>query len=95
MADLDGIKEDVWCKLSLLNVIELGELCTGLDLKLEPSKKPKKSALYTMIMSMLTSSDVEGMEEEKDLELFQNVKRTVDSLFSTYAAKIMGFLHRR
>ena len=87
MDPLEELKNDVWGKVAQLNGDELAEICEGLTLTVEESKKGKKSVLYALVMRQLASADVEAMESAKQKELFENVKGAVDNLLQVRQIK--------
>ena len=66
---LEVLKTDVWTKLPQLNVGELEQVCTALDLTIAPASQGRKSAVYSLVALHLMSNNVETMEIDLALEI--------------------------
>ena len=84
---LEALKTDVWTKLPQLNLQELEQICTALDLTIEPTKQGKKSAVYSIVTRHLMSDDVEGMDIDTSLEMFGNVQGALDGVVALRSIK--------
>lgn len=84
---LEALKTDVWTKLPQLNLQELEQICTALDLTIEPTKQGKKSAVYSIVTRHLMSDDVEGMDIDTSLEMFGNVQGALDGIVAVRSIK--------
>ena len=51
--DLDAVKDDVFSKLQLLDVTQLGQCCVQLNASIPPNKKGKKTAVRSFLMNHL------------------------------------------
>ena len=75
------IKNDVWVRLPQLTGEELTSMCSGLNLTVPETKKSTKSVLYSLVLQQLMSVDVEGLDEQEERDLFQNIQGSVEQLF--------------
>ena len=78
MADIEAIQDEVFEKLQLLDVSQLGECCVQLGVVVPPAKKGKKSAIKTLILKHLTSDAVE--EDENVEDIFSTLKGRLDGM---------------
>ena len=79
--DLEVIKNDVWVRLPQLTGEELTSMCSGLNLTVPETKKSTKSVLYSLVLQQLMSVDVDGLGEQEERELFQNIQGSIEQLF--------------
>ena len=79
--DMEDVKNDVWVRLPQLTGEELGSMCAGLKLTVPEAKQKTKSVLYSLVLQQLMSASVEGMSEQAEGELFQNIKALIDQIF--------------
>ena len=84
---LEVLKTDVWTKLPQLNVEELEQVCTALDLTIAPGSRGRKSAVYSVVALHLMSNTVETMEIDLALEMFTNVQGALDGIMAIRAVK--------
>ena len=84
---LEGLKTDVWTKLPQLNVEELEQVCTALDLTIAPASKGKKSKVYSVVTLHLMSNTVNTMEIDLAIEMFGNVQAALDGILALRAVK--------
>ena len=75
------IKNDVWVRLPQLTGEELTSMCSGLNLTVPETKKSTKSVLYSLVLQQLMSVDVEGLDEQEERDLFQNIQGSIEQLF--------------
>ena len=81
--DLEAARENVWEKLSQLTGEELGTLCEGINITVEPTKANRKWALIGMITQHLAAStEVDEMSDDAKKQLFDNIDSTVDGMMS-------------
>ena len=85
--ELETMKDEVWSRLAQLTGEELTSMCTGLKLVLPESKQKTKSVLYSLVLQQLMSASVEGMNEQAEGELFQNIKASIDQIFKIREVK--------
>ena len=78
MADLEGLLDQVFEKLQLVDVTQLGECCVQLNVQIPPAKTGKKSAIKALILKYLTSDAFEEDEHAEDIVTALNV--TLDRL---------------
>ena len=79
MENLEDIKDDVLDKLSQLNIAELSEICTAIQLTVPESKKTKRLTIYRAVVKHLSSSEVEESADNGE-ELFTQVETVADQL---------------
>ena len=79
MDNLEEFKDDVLDKLSQLNVTELGEICTAIQLTIPENKKTKRMTVYRALVKHLTGEEVEDSTDQGE-ELFKQVETVADQL---------------
>ena len=84
---LEVLKTDVWTKLPQLNLEELEQVCTALDLPIEPSKQGRRSAVYSIVTLHLMSNEVNNMDVDMSLEMFGNVQGALDGILTVRTMK--------
>ena len=71
---LDLLKTDVWTKFPQVKLEGLEQICKALNLPIDPSKTGKRSAVYSIVTLHLMSDEVDGMEIDNSLQMFENVQ---------------------
>ena len=84
---LEVLKTDVWTKLPQLNLEELEQVCTALDLPIEPSKQGRRSAVYSIVTLHLMSNEVNNMDVDMSLDMFGNVRGALDGILTVRTMK--------
>ena len=78
MANLEEIQEEVFEKLQLLDVAQLGQCCVQLGVTIPPAKKGKKTAIKALVLKHLTS---DAMEEDDSAEdIFSTLNNALDGM---------------
>ena len=88
--DSEQVREDVWRKLSGLNVQELTQICTGLDLKMTLKKAAKRSSLYNAVLKHLMKVDEDEEEADEDDEEAQETKDAVFNKVNTLIDQLLS-----
>ena len=65
--DLDAVKDEVFSKLQLLDVTQLGQCGVQLNVTVPPNKLQKKTAIRSFLMNHLTSDAVEDHDEVEEI----------------------------
>ena len=76
--DLDAVKDDVFSKLSLLDVGQLGQCCVQLNIQIPPNKMGKKTGVRSFILRHLTSEEVEDHDDVDDI--FRTLNGNIDKM---------------
>ena len=64
---LDDLQDEVFRKLQLLDVTQLGQVCVELSISVPASKKGKKTATRSFILNHLTSDNVSENDEVEEI----------------------------
>ena len=84
---IEMLKDEVWRTLPQFTANELQDMCTSLGLEVEGTKKGRKSVLYSTVTKYLMSEQVEMMNEEEEVQVFQNVKAALDGIMKVRTVK--------
>ena len=86
MADLEKLQDEVLQKLPLLTVEQLEECCTQLALPVPPAKKGKRTAIRSLVLTHLTSEDME--QDEDAVEVLTQMNGCLDKMVEGKLAAI-------
>ena len=77
--DLEQLQDDVFDKLNMLDVTQLGECCVQLNQVVPPNKKGKKSGTRGLLFTYLTSPVVADSEDE-GRAIFEDLDAALDRM---------------
>ena len=78
--DLDTVQDEVFSKLQMLEVAELGQCAVQLNVNIPPNKRGKKTAIRSLLMNHLTSDEVQ--ENDQVGEIFNQLLGAVVKMVS-------------
>ncbi len=78
--DLDAVKDEVFSKLLLLDVTQLGQCGVQLNATIPANKRGKKTAIRSFLLNHLTSDAVEDHEDVEDI--FRQLSDSISKMLS-------------
>ena len=73
---LEDLQDEVFSKLQLLDITQLGEVCAVLSIDVPETKKGKKTGTRSFILNHLTSNAVEELTDVE--EIFRSLNETLN-----------------